>query len=83
MPGLSRIADGWWFYEVGSAIFASQQVKVDEDDEDEDDDMRPSPTPAPGRAPRQPGEFALRYDDESMVSKLDIGGEDQAVKYVL
>lgn len=39
------------------------------------------------RRPSQPisinSDFHLRYDDEGMVSKLDIGGQDQAVRSVL
>lgn len=67
------LTEGWRSHEVGDpGIFANQQS--------EDEDERPSPTPS--RFPRVRGQFALRYDDESMVSKLDIGGEDQAVKYV-
>lgn len=39
------------------------------------------------RRPSQPisitSDFHLRYDDEGIVSKLDIGGQDQAVRYAL
>jgi hypothetical protein len=58
---------------AGSAIFASQfQTYQDENI---------SPTSTPRRRVNVRGEFAIRYDDESMVTKLDQGGEDQAVKY--
>lgn len=55
----------------GSAMFASQQLRVSADE-----NARPGSS-----RPNIRGDFAIRYDDESMVSKIDLGGQDQAVRY--
>ncbi|EKM52744.1 uncharacterized protein PHACADRAFT_211962 [Phanerochaete carnosa HHB-10118-sp] len=67
---LQRPASSTSFSFGGADVFSSEESG------DEDEGL----SPVPSRAPRKRREFSLNYDHESAVSKLDIGGQDQAIK---
>ena len=53
------------------------------DDDSDAEASGSSPPPFPPLAPRAPGQFSIRYDQESMVRSIDRGGHDQETKCVL
>lgn len=64
---------------AGMSLVGSQPIFRIPGEDSDDEDARPGPKKS---MPSVTGEFSLRYDDETMVSKLDIGGQDQAQRYM-
>ena len=58
-----------------------EEVETDVDEEEEAEEA-PWYSRATSRMPIATGGFALRYDTETVVHKIDKGGEDQALRYV-